>query len=342
MVDVVVTVSGTQLGPIFVFVIITMFCIIGNVVKGFEMDMGVVSPYLDLWALGTCTTDSTTGLKACARIKFSDVSTLFGGSCDGAVHHIRAAAAFGIITSILSGTSLFLACVFFLRNNITSPKAFGIVLSALNVVFTVIAFVLYISVREAECLDKLDLKVHAGAFMYLAAFLFSMLNVLLYALQDAPRGSASSNNNNNYGNNSPQQQQPQQPRNNEPRPTGRPNNNNRPPQQQSAGSPTKGGSSPQQQQQASPPPASNQRSLPPTTVSSSPPPPSQNNNNNNSNQGGQEELWPDGNDWVVDPSSDLLWSEEKHLFFDRQSGQFFDPKSDQWYDPEGNRWYKIQ
>ena len=84
MVDVVVTVSGTQLGPIFVFVIITMFCIIGNVVKGFEMDMGVVSPYLDLWALGTCTTDSTTGLKACARIKFSDVSTLFGGSCDGA------------------------------------------------------------------------------------------------------------------------------------------------------------------------------------------------------------------------------------------------------------------
>ena len=55
----------------------------------------------------------------------------------------------------------------------------------------------------------------------------------------------------------------------------------------------------------------------------------------------QPEVWPEGNDWVTDEASGLLWSEERHLFFDRSSGQFFDPRTDQWFDPEQNRWYKL-
>jgi len=333
--DLVVTVSPLQVLPLILFAIITMFCVIGNVVKGFEIDVaGVFSLELNLWALEFCESGST----ACMRVNINkfDEALEANGMCDGAIKHIQAAGAFGIITSIVAGVSTILSLVFLLRNNITKPKIIGICLAVTNFVLNLVAFILYITIEKAECLEKIDLDIRAGAFMYLAAFVISIITMCMYAIQDggvkSQQGQVSSqqraphndfnNNSNNYND-----QYRQAPRVK----PGQGNERSVTPQQQQQTPPQQQQYQQQQQRNTGSP---NQKKVAPPPTHNAPVTPAP--------AAAPEDLWPDGDDWVVDPSSDLLWSETKHLFFDRQSGQFFDPKSDQWYDPERNNWYKIQ
>jgi hypothetical protein len=313
------------IAPVFLFIIITMLNIIGNVLKSFSYNNGVVNVWFTLWSAYVC---SSAG--ACQLYSHSDFDTAVGISsqCSSFVSHYRAVESFAIIATFFSGILVFFSVVFIVfqqRVGFEGVAKRGMVVSGILFVLDLVTFVLFITLKDRECITQVaDVSLEPAPFMYLGGFVFSLVNCGLYfqmrqtfkvtsasASPNAPRYIPDSTS-------LPQEQQQFSYRQQSPERTvlvvdPRSPAVNIAAEQQRAVSPIRVRS-----------PMSSATRLRGSPVSSG------------------EGLWPDGNDWQIDEPSGLLWSEHKHLFFDRSSGQFFDPKSDQWYDPEADRWYKLQ
>lgn len=321
------------IAPVIMFIIIAMLNIIGNILKTFSLDNGVVNVWFTLWSTYAC---SSAG--ACQLYGHRDLNDAIGGGdeCSSFIDHYRAAEAFAIISTFFAGILVFFSVVFIVYQQQIGFEALakrGIVVSGILFVLDLITFILIITLKDRYCITRIaEISLKPAAFMYLGGFVFALINCSLYyrigqvfkvsATPNAPRYLPASNN-------LPQEEEQQQ-------------------HQFSYRQRSPERSILQQQQPATVlvvdprSPAINiveQRAVSPIRVRS---PMSSATRLRGSPVSSGEGLWPDGNDWQVDEPSGLLWSENKHLFFDRSSGQFFDPKSDQWYDPEADRWYKLQ
>lgn len=303
------------------FTVATVLSIIGNVLKAFSFTTAsVTDAYLRLWSAYACVGST---VWSCHLFEQDELTAFIGTSdvCVSFVSHWRTAQAFGVISTFFVGVALWISIllvVFQERLTIAGVSRYGIITSAIAFFAQLVQFILFITLSNRLCITQMTTpNLQPAPFMYLGGFLFCLVNCALYYLIGKKYKPASLN---------ASQAQPQPAA----------------PKQLPVGQRVLGVELPQQQSRVvveqpsyvadrSAGRISPVRVRTPTPVMQvrSPVVPA---------EGG---LWPDGDDWQVDEPSGLLWSETKHLFFDRSSGQFFDPKSDQWYDPEADRWYKL-
>lgn len=315
--------------PVLVFVVITVLNIIGNTLKGLAYNNGVIDVWISLWNAYVCASSG-----ACRLYDNRDLSDLVGLSseCESLVSHYRATEAFAIISTFFAGVLVIFSILLVIHQEqigFQRVAVRGMVISAIMFVLDLITFILYITMKDRKCITSVaSVALKPAPFMYLGGFVLSMVNIVIYLRMKQVLGaqldqspSASTRYTPSSASVVPQPQQFVQPSPKQRSP-------DRSVQMQPATfSPGITITAEQQQRTLSPirvrsPVTSATRLRSPVSTG--------------------DGLWPDGDDWQVDEPSGLLWSETKHLFFDRSSGQFFDPRSDQWYDPEADRWYKLQ
>lgn len=308
--------------PVVVFLLITTLNIIGNVLKALSYSntsLGIASVWISLWESYVCSTSGS-----CVLYNHRELDLLLGSSsnCESFISHFRAAEAFGIITSFFAGLLVLISIILIVHQESIGFREVsrrGLVLSAILFALDLITFILFITTKDRTCIASVaTISLEPAPFMYLCGFVLALVNCGIYLRighvfkHYIPTVSSTSTT-------------PAAPR-------------------------FLPGSTPQQQRSMVAersiqiqPSATIDRSVPRSIVEQRPVSPIRVRSpaRVRSPVSSGDGLWPDGDDWQMDEPSGLLWSENKHLFFDRSSGQFFDPKSDQWYDPEADRWYKL-
>lgn len=307
--------------PVVVLLTTTALNIAGNLVKAFSYSDSGFFVTIYLWKGEFCS--SATG---CIKISHSELGS---GTCDFK-NQYRAAQAFGILACLMSGLMLLVcaanaASVF---GPITARNVQLQTLGALVLIgIEVLAFILFATVKNLECLSSKNASYEAAPFLFLACIVLAIVYLSWTVFTNAAEnsGSAVQTNNNPPGRPSQSQQRGEV----EQSPPNKDSN------KASAAAHHGGASSPlanavvaatsaphvavsvEQEHDAT-----RQRpTLAPTST--------------------EEVAVPEGDDWVFDSNTGLSWSEKMKLFFDPASAQFYDPGSELWYDPSVGRWHQI-
>lgn len=352
-----IVLSPLLVAPTVLFICTAIVSVIGNILKAMTYTntaAGIEAVWLTLWQAYYCSTSGSCVLYTHADL---DKLTGAGSGCDSFVAHFRAAEAFGVITSVLSGAAVLVSILFvvyqykFGFRGVSRAGLFG---SSFLAAVELIQFVIFITLKDRTCITALaqpSPELGPAPFMYLGGTAFALMCAGCYlrigrVYKDHPIPSPPMDTSSwsvkhkttptpsriaSTIVNVPQESQREIVAATEAPQSVSSRMTTFVQQQQ----PVLVGQSSfqvsQQQRQYQTTLSPRPSTVSPIRVRSPVRAPSPT----------AEGVWPDGDDWQVDEPSGLLWSESKHLFFDRNSGQFYDPRSDQWYDPDADRWYKI-
>lgn len=306
-----VKISFLYVLPTLVLASCCALCIVGNLLYLMTTVEAFTGYKISWWVWGAKGCDTTTG--TCTIYGTQDIDQVLSptSDCSSWLRQLRAAEAFGIISSFASGVATIGSVALILYQQLlTFPRVvvLGQVMCSVVTMASLMQFALTVTLVGRACIatrKTASTTFDAAAFLYLGSFILSVLCAFLYRAIGQCEDSDSQRRVVSAPNDRPYSTSPSVPR--------------------STGTGTV---------VAVPhgPPAArgNMFGEPSSARPSSSPQPEV-----------ELQVLPEGDDWEFDQESGLMWSDERKLFFDQGSGHFYDPGSEQWYDPDGGKWYTI-
>jgi hypothetical protein len=308
----VVRVSCLNVFPTLLFVACCALCIVGNLVYIMTSTESNTGYKIAWWLWGAQGCSAVTG--ACTTYGTSDYDQVLAptSDCTSWLRQLRAAEAFGVISSLVAGVAAIgSGALLVYQHLLTLPRVaiVGQLLCAAVMCTSVIAFILTVTLYGQPCITAIqttNTTYDAAPWLYVVSFFLACVSWFLYR-SIGKREDASL-----------QRRVVSAP---EARPY---HHGSRAVGEQSADDNMVNTTERNVNAAIAP------QQLPPSTPQ-------------DHNDGDDIELHilPEGDDWETDEESGLLWSEERRLFFDQASGHFYDPGSEQWYDPDSGGWYTI-
>lgn len=185
MVTVTLEIQPLFVAPTIALLVVLTLSIIGNVLRAFTIEntsQGISGSWMTLWSSYLCSSNG------CRLYASSDLSEIFLSSragCSSFMSHLRAAEAFGIISSTFSGLLVFISISWLFLQRILPTRTIslrGITASIVLACLELITFVLFMTLKNRQCFTDLlpTTSLRAAPFMYLGGLVFSAITALLY------------------------------------------------------------------------------------------------------------------------------------------------------------------